>query len=224
MDTAVDRAGRRAAEAISIALVNDYEVVVHGLRRMFDSYRDRIRVVELDVDLDVGTPVDVALYDTFGQTQGDCDDVLTLVSNPLVGRVAVYSWNVEQRLVDSTIEQGVSGYLSKSLGAADLVTAIERIHRGETVVPPEVQGSLDTDLGDWPGREEGLTQREAEVVALITQGLSNDEIALRTYLSINSVKSFIRSAYRRMGVQTRTQAVIWGVDHGLLPDRASRVR
>ena len=63
-------------------------------------------------------------------------------------------------------------------------------------------------------RAQGLTCREAEVVALITQGLSNAEIARRSYLSINSVKSYIRTAYRKMGVTTRSEAVLWGVGYG----------
>ena len=71
---------------------------------------------------------------------------------------------------------------------------------------------------DWPGREEGLTEREAEIIALITQGKSNDEIAAVSYLSKNSIKSYIRSAYRKIGVTSRTQAVLWGVDHGFKID------
>ena len=64
----------------------------------------------------------------------------------------------------------------------------------------------------------GLSPREAEIIALITQGLSNQEIADRAYLSINSVKTYIRSAYRKMDVTTRSQAVLWGVENGFKPD------
>jgi len=67
-----------------------------------------------------------------------------------------------------------------------------------------------------------LTARESEIIALITTGLSNNEIARQTYLSINSVKSYIRSAYRRMGVSSRSQAVLWGVQHGLAPQAPER--
>ena len=59
--------------------------------------------------------------------------------------------------------------------------------------------------GDWPGREEGLTAREAEVLSLITMGLSNQEIAERTLLSLNSIKSYIRSAYRKIDVDSPLQ-------------------
>jgi DNA-binding CsgD family transcriptional regulator len=73
--------------------------------------------------------------------------------------------------------------------------------------------------GDWPGREEGLTQREAEILALITQGLSNADIGDRTRLSPNSIKTHIRSCYRRIGATSRSQAILWGIGHGFYPDR-----
>ena len=71
---------------------------------------------------------------------------------------------------------------------------------------------------DWPGRTEGLTNRESEILALITQGKSNEDVAALTFLSKNSIKSYIRSAYRKIGVSSRTQAVLWGVEHGFKPD------
>jgi DNA-binding CsgD family transcriptional regulator len=72
---------------------------------------------------------------------------------------------------------------------------------------------------DWPGRTEGLSDRESEVLALITQGLSNADVARLTYLSPNTVKSYIRTIYRKIGVASRTQAVLWGISNGFAPDR-----
>ena len=54
---------------------------------------------------------------------------------------------------------------------------------------------------------------------MITQGKSNAEVAMLTFLSSNTVKSYIRTIYRKIGVASRTQAVLWGVDHGFTPDR-----
>ena len=67
------------------------------------------------------------------------------------------------------------------------------------------------------GRDEGLTAREAEVLSLITMGLSNAEIAHQLVLSVNSVKSYIRSCYRKIYAESRSHAVLWGVAHGLRP-------
>lgn len=61
-----------------------------------------------------------------------------------------------------------------------------------------------------------LSAREVDVIRLITQGYSNEEIAQELYVTGNTVKSFIRSAYRKLGVTRRSQAVIWGFQHGLL--------
>ena len=71
---------------------------------------------------------------------------------------------------------------------------------------------------EWPGRREGLTDREAEILALITQGRSNAEVAALTFLSPNTVKSYIRSVYRKIDAGSRTQAVLWGVRNGFTPD------
>ncbi|CUR55785.1 hypothetical protein NOCA2300017 [metagenome] len=72
----------------------------------------------------------------------------------------------------------------------------------------------------WRGREAGLTEREAQVMELITAGLGNREIAGLLYLSLNSVKSYIPSAYRKIGVDTRAKAVLWGAQNGFLTDRS----
>jgi DNA-binding NarL/FixJ family response regulator len=203
--------------SIRLAIVNDYEVVVRGLADMLHAATDEIEVVELDIQVPVQEPVDIALYDTFAQAQGDSPKVEELVARTAVGKVVVYTWNLDERLAKAALAKGVAAYLSKTLPAAELVAALKAVHAGETVVsPPLVDGS--EVRGEWPGRDEGLTPREAEVVALITQGYSNADIADMTSLSINSVKSYIRSSYRKMGVTSRTNAVLWGLDHGMSPD------
>lgn len=199
-----------------VALVNDDEVVVRGLHSMLRAYQDQIEIAQIRVRAPITVPVDVALYDTFSATQGNGPGVQSLLSNPLIDNVAVYTWNFQPWLTTATLQQGVRGYLSKRLAAQQLVHSIVAIHSGEVVVSPSQRG---TPLigGDWPGREEGLTPREAEVLTLITMGLDNQAIAERTVLSINSIKSYIRTAYRKIGVESRTRAVLWGLAHGMNP-------
>jgi DNA-binding NarL/FixJ family response regulator len=204
---------------IRVAVVNDYEIVVAGVAAMLAPHHDRISIVELSSGLPVLSDVDVILYDTFAQIQGDGVDLEDLVHDS-DARVVIFSWNLQPELVRTAIDRGASGYLSKGLPADEIVAGLEAVHNGETVVPRESAPSADRDTtGQWPGREHGLTARESEVLALITQGLSNQEIAERTYLSINSVKTYIRTAYRKIGVSRRSQAVAWGMRHGFEPDR-----
>lgn len=99
-----------------------------------------------------------------------------------------------------------------------IIAALKRVVNGEVVVLAGFEESSADSEGDWPGRDAGLTPREAEVIALITQGLTNQQIADRVYLGLNTIKTYIRSAYRKIGVERRSQAVLWGTQNGFKPD------
>ncbi|HJV13190.1 MAG TPA: response regulator transcription factor [Propionibacteriaceae bacterium] len=207
-----------ARRPITAALVNDYDIVVMGLAHILEPYRDRVVIAELDTNQPVSDVVDVVLYDTFAQPESDQEEISVLIGNPRARRVVVYTWNFHPDLVHSACRQGVHGYLSKALPARELVAALEAIHAGEVVISePPVRARSIGGL-NWPGQSEGLTDRESEILALITQGNSNAEVAKLTYLSPNTVKSYIRTIYRKINVSSRTQAVLWGVRHGFTPD------
>ena len=201
---------------LRLAIVDDYAVVVAGVASFLKT--ERIDVVETGASEPVISDVDIVLYDTFGQVQGTGIDLEDFVRNSGGAKIVIYSWNLNRDLIEQALVGGASGYLSKVLTGPAIVEALERIMSGETVV---LAGDNETSVegaGDWPGREAGLSPREAEVIALITQGLSNQEIADRAFLAINTVKTYIRSAYRKIGVERRTQAVLWAVDKGFKPD------
>src|SRR5436190_3553153 len=88
------------AVGIRLAIVNDYEVVVHGLASMLRSYSDRVEVVELDLNAQPATAVDIALFDTFAQSFRDRERIARLVQDPRIGKVVVYTWSAEDPLVN----------------------------------------------------------------------------------------------------------------------------
>jgi len=203
---------------VTVTLVDDYDVVLTGLAHMFDKYRDRVLVSEINANAPLKDSIDIVLYDSFAQPESDHVEIAELVRNPRARHVVVYTWNFQPELVSSALEQGVSGYLSKTLNARDLVEAVEAVNRGEIVVSEQRRRAPSAPGLDWPGRLDGITDRESEILALITQGKSNAEVASLTYLSPNTVKSYIRSVYRKIGAESRTQAVLWGVANGFTPD------
>jgi DNA-binding NarL/FixJ family response regulator len=208
----------RRQPPITVALVDDYDVVLLGVAQMLDQYRDRIVIAEIDANKSVDDAVDIVLYDSFAQPESDHEEIRVLIENPRARRVVVYTWNFHPDLVETARQQGVHGYLSKTLPARDLVAALEQVHAGKIVVSDPPPRARSTSGLDWPGRGEGLTDRESEILALITQGKSNADVAALTFLSPNTVKSYIRTIYRKINVGSRTQAVLWGVDNGFTPD------
>jgi DNA-binding NarL/FixJ family response regulator len=188
-------------------------VVVQGLSKMLEPFDGRVRIVELTASAPSRAPADVALYDTFATDLAFGPDVKAQ-------HLVLYTAHTSREFLTAARANGADGVLSKALVPEQLVGALERIRDGEILM---LGGALEAESsGTWPAQDLGLTEREAGILALITQGLRNEEIAHRSYLSINTVKSYIRSAYRKMGVESRSQAILWGVDHGFVKRRSSR--
>src|SRR5690349_8228753 len=93
----------RTGPPIRLALVDDYEIVLVGVAHMFDEYRDRIEIVEIDASEPVTSEVDVVLYDTFAQPEADADAITTLIENPLAHRVAVYTWAFAPAVIEAAL-------------------------------------------------------------------------------------------------------------------------
>ncbi len=213
---------------VRVAIANDYDLVVLGLAAALRPFGELIEVVEVDTNNHPVSDVDVILYDTFAQSPEEPFDVETLKR---CGRAAVvvFSWHSESWLQRSNRFEGAAGFIDKHRSVEDIVARIVAIARGQDPAWPGVAGASRTAgqetayRGWWPGQQQGLSERESQTIALITQGLSNREIAEQAFVSVNTVKTHIRSAYQKMGVVRRSQAVLWGLEHGFEPDRTRLV-
>lgn len=192
-----------------VALSNDYEIALLGLAAMLAQYPDQVQIVDLTTQPTMPHDPDVILFDTFGRLP-DQDLKLRRIIDSNKAKVVVYSW--EDYPEEVARRQGAAGYLSKGLSAADLVAAIVALHAEQPL--PAVGVGTDEPSLTWPGQVQGLTAREAEMMSFLVRGLSNDEIAQRAYLSVNTVKTYLRSTYRKIGVSNRAQAVGWGLRNG----------
>ena len=160
---------------------------------------------------------DIILFDCY--PSGVHDGVLrALPAPPAAGgsRVVAYTWETRGELVTAALQHGYCGYLAKALPGRQLVEALERIGRGDRVVGvPALPADPAAVHVRWSREEAGLTPRELDVLDLIAAGQSNAEIAVSLHVSINSVKSYVRTSYRKIGATSRSQAVLWGIAQGL---------
>jgi DNA-binding NarL/FixJ family response regulator len=209
-------------DLVTVTLQDEYEVVSHGVRQMLQPYSGRVTVVEPDEITRVDAQHHVVLFDCYPTPARLGPLPARLRPARARGRVVAYSWETSQECVSEALGHGFDGYLAKSLDGADLASALEVVvasPRPVVVTPSDGDGAGHPVIV-WPGDDCGLTAREREVIALICQGVNNAEIAACLHLSINSVKSYIRSAYRKADVASRAQAVLWGLDHGFGPEPA----
>ena len=203
----------------SVAVV-DHEVVRCGVQVLLEPFAESIELVRTDPGRPIGRPVDIVLADSCSRLE-DGPELADLVADPHIGTVVLYTWALIETVVVSARRQGIHAALPKSLDGEALARALVAVHLDGARASTSSCSRRHDPTDAWPGRDVGLTRRESEVVSLLTSGLSNEEIAAKTFLSINSVKSYLRSAYRAMGVTTRSQALLWGIDNGMAPTRMS---
>jgi DNA-binding NarL/FixJ family response regulator len=206
-----------AVPPVRVALVNDYELVVWGLAKMLEPFGDRVKIVELNVDTTPDHDVDIALIDAFGAEHGGLEMAEQTLAQGNASRVAIYTWHADPPLVEQALELGVSGYLSKSISGGELVQALERIADGEQVVTNPFPRRVPSTA--WPNlpATSDLTEREAEILALLSAGLTNSQIGDRLYVSTNTVKTYLKRVYRKLQVTNRAQAAIRAAELGLRP-------
>lgn len=203
-----------SSRPIQVAVANDYDLVVAGVAGLLSRFSPRIQVTELVTGRgQVDEPVDVVLFDTYGRAALGLDRVDELRRMANVGRVAVYTLSWDSDLVRSALASGASGVLSKTLPADQLATALSRVADGQTVVDPGPGRQLRSLDRTWPGRDRNLTERESEVLALVASGLSNAETGRLLHLGVNTVKTHLRNAYRKVGVKNRAQAAAYVLQH-----------
>jgi DNA-binding NarL/FixJ family response regulator len=190
-----------------VAVVNDYEVVVAGLASILEPFTDRIDLVDAFlIDEPVNGPVDIALYDTFGREGLEEVQLAKLLGRPEVARVAIYSFNFDHDAVQQALDAGASGYLSKATPAKELVDQLELLAQGTAVISgPHGPGRSPREERGWPGRDLGLSEREAEVVALAALGRRNADIAQALFVSVDTVKTHLARSFRKLGVHNRTE-------------------
>jgi DNA-binding NarL/FixJ family response regulator len=129
--------------------------------------------------------------------------------------VIVLTTYADDRSVIEALRAGARGFLTKDSGAEEIERAIAAVARGEAAIDPAVQHHLVEAVATKPELPHGLTPREAEVLGLIAQGLSNGEIATRLFVSEATVKTHVNHVFAKIGVRDRAQAVAYAYRHGL---------
>jgi DNA-binding NarL/FixJ family response regulator len=137
-------------------------------------------------------------------------------------RIVVLTTYADDDSIFGALEAGALGYLTKDAGAEEIQRAIRTVFSGEALLDPSVQLRLIRRLKGQAARApeaaplpDDLTPREGEVLGLIAQGLSNQEIAERLYISEATVKTHINNIFSKAGLRDRAQAVVYAMHHGL---------
>ena len=134
----------------------------------------------------------------------------------------LFSFSDHPQAVRRAMRAGAQGFISKAVSAQQITDGIVAAARGERVVltRSSQRASIDEVLR-WPGREIGLTERESELLSLLSTGMTNRELGSHLYVSENTIKTHLRHLYAKLNVRNRAQAVSLA-GQGILGDHHSR--
>jgi len=211
-------------EPIRVVLVDDHAVLRHGLRRLLEDEPDIEVVGEAGNGLEAvavtrALAPDMVLMEVVMPRLNGIEAARQIKqSNPATAILALSAYD-DDRYVLGLLEAGAAGYLLKSATAREVIHAIRAVHAGEAVLHPAVAGRL-LSRAARPTRavpthgHELLTEREIEVLRCAAKGLSNKEIAGQLVLSVPTVKAHLVNIFNKMGVGSRTEAVMQALNQG----------
>lgn len=215
------------AGPVRIVLVDDHEMVIEGLKAMLAAFEDRVSVVGQAVGAERALGVvgvvepDIVLCDVRMQGSSGLDLCLALRERRPDQKVVMLSVYDDEQYLFQALRVGACGYLLKSISSDELVRQLEWVAGGATAIDPGMAArAVDTAARlqrdeFWPGARQGLTQRESEILSYVVSGLSNRGIATKLVIGDETVKSHLRSIYRKLGVSDRAGAVATALREGI---------
>jgi len=214
---------------VRVLIVDDTTLMRQGIKSLLEK-RENIEFVgeaasaQEAVELTETLSPDVILLDQ-DMPGLDSAEAIKLIKERLPkAEIIVLAEDTDDQKSCRTLEAGAIGYVLKDINPEDLVRAIEGVCNGRTLMHPQVARQLVARFQvlarEKNGRDGlhlgGLTTRELEILLEMTKGATDREIARKIYISMTTVKSHIRSIFRKIGARNRTQAVVYVLKNGLV--------
>jgi DNA-binding NarL/FixJ family response regulator len=231
VDEAQSNAGAPLQKAIRVVIVEDLGLFRAGLRQLIES-RPALKVVgEAPVDIGARTVVareqpDVVIVDPDPTQDGQRDGlsaVALLAAAARKASILVLTGVDDPEFQRSAIRSGAIGVVSKNLGGDTFLNAIEKVHAGEAWLSRSMVANLLVERAhDVPAppdsesaRIASLSKREREVVDCVSEGLSNEEVAHRLFLSQATVRHHLTSIFSKLDISSRSNLIVYAFRRGL---------
>ena len=212
---------------VRVVIVDDHALFRAGVRAELVAMAPRVEIVGEAADVDGAVAViratapDVVLLDVHLPGGGGQRVIAALRDDPAAPRFLALSVSDSAEDVIAVVRAGARGYVTKTIDAAELAAAIERVHGGDAVFSPRLAGFvLDAFAGDIPAPSDPeldlLTAREHEVLRLIARGYAYKEVASRLHLSVKTIETHVSAVLRKLQLSNRHQLTAWANERRLI--------
>jgi NarL family two-component system response regulator LiaR len=210
-------------EVIRILIVDDHAIVREGQRALIETEpgmtlvgeaKNGIEAIELAHTLNP----DVIFMDLFMPVMSGIEAIEAIKAEKPEARILVLTSFAEDEKVFAAVKAGASGYLLKDATPDEILTAVRNVNRGEPAMNPTIANKLMRELrreSDLPPTKEPLTERELDILKLVAQGLSNQDIAENLVISERTVRTHVSNILSKLHLANRTQATLYALQEGL---------
>jgi NarL family two-component system response regulator LiaR len=211
-------------DVIRVLIADDHAVVREGLRALIEAQPDMTLVGEAANGVEAvrwtrELEPDVVLMDLVMPHKDGIEATGEIQQAQPDVQILVLTSFAEDDKVFPAIKAGAMGYLLKDASPLELLDGIRDVHRGEPTMHPTVARKLMREIkkpsDELPPTPEPLSEREAEVLALVARGLSNQEIADRLYISEKTVRTHVSNLLGKLHLANRTQATLYALREGI---------
>lgn len=208
-------------DAISVLVVDDHTMVANMIASTLAAEPD------IDVRAHVGTTaeaiaavdsghIDVVLMDYRLPDGNGVSAAKTIRNSHPRTRVVIVTGEENDHLLTDALKAGCAGYLKKSEGVETLATAVRGAHAGATVVSPEMLAHVMTSAERTRSDPDALSERELDVLGLLSRGLSNAEIGELLFISVNTVRNHTQGILEKLDAHSKLEAVTTAIRMGLV--------
>jgi NarL family two-component system response regulator LiaR len=210
-------------EEIRILIVDDHTIVREGQRALIETEPGMTLVGEATngaeaIEMARDLNPDVIFMDLFMPGVGGIEAIEAIKAENQEARILVLTSFAEDEKVFMAVKAGASGYLLKDATPDEILTAVRNVNRGQPAMNPIIANKLMRELqreSDLPPTEEPLTERELDILKLVAQGLSNQEIAEELVISERTVRTHVSNILSKLHLANRTQAALYALKEGL---------
>jgi DNA-binding NarL/FixJ family response regulator len=201
---------------IRVFSVDDHPLLREGIAALVNSQADMTLVAEASngaeaIQMFKQQQPDVTLLDLRLPDMSGIDILIAIRSEFPEARVIMLTTFEGDVEIQRALQAGARGYMLKNMPPSELLDGIRKVHAGKKRIPPEIASQLFEHMSD-----EGLTEREIEVLREVADGNRNREIAERLFISEETVKVHIKHIMEKLGASDRTQAVAIGIRRGII--------
>ncbi|MEB9380341.1 response regulator transcription factor [Bacillus cereus] len=207
---------------IKVLLVDDHEMVRMGVSAYLSTQPDIEVVGEAEngrkgSELALQLRPDIILMDLVMDGMDGVEATRAIIQEWPEAKIVVVTSFLDDEKLYPVIEAGATSYLLKTSRASDIADAVRATYDGETVLEPKVTGKMMSRMRQKKEQplHDDLTEREFEILLLIAEGKSNQEIADELFIALKTVKTHVSNILNKLNVSDRTQAVIYAFRHQL---------